>query len=452
MRSTRAARRLVILSVLLVGMACSDANVTGWRDPAPTASRVAPTGAVLDFDDEFARIAREEIPGFAGYYFVGDTNTVLLLVDETRAPAANVRAAFARQRAGMPPARRTIVRRVTHDFAKLKIWHDSLLGHLDVDGVYMVDIDEVGNRVWLGVANRRVESRVRAQAARLGIPRTAVGVDVVPRPQTRMRNECDPTCKLFDFWRPIAGGLRILNPTDPDPECQAGGGCICSVGFNAWVSGSPRWVTASHCSNDYLKLDNSLQYQPNTQFQPNIGQEAADPMVHTCPGITWKCRFSDASLYWTNQNTAYERGRLMHTLSAGVGGPGSLDIDQLQPYFDVTTKWGASSDAPVGTSLHKVGSWSGWTTGQVTRTNLSIFQVGGDGKFLRGQWETSIWSEGGDSGSPVFAVLGNPNVALHGVLWGGPPDNFNISWHSTLYFMQADFGVTLSVCVPSAGC
>lgn len=54
-------------------------GVTGTRVVSDTLRT-----AELSLDEEYTRIAREEIPGFAGYYFDKNEQLVVLLVDMSR--------------------------------------------------------------------------------------------------------------------------------------------------------------------------------------------------------------------------------------------------------------------------------------------------------------------------------------------------------------------------------
>ena len=51
--------------------------------------------------------------------------------------------------------------------------------------MYLVDVDEVGNRVLLGVADAAAAGAVRAEAARLGIPAAAVAHADAGPPRSR---------------------------------------------------------------------------------------------------------------------------------------------------------------------------------------------------------------------------------------------------------------------------
>ena len=60
----------------------------------------------------------------------------------------------------------------------------------------------------------------------------------------------------------------------------------------------------------------------------------------------------------------------------------------------------------------------------------------------------------GDSGSPVFDAGGwgatfdeaDADAGMHGILWGGPPDNFNETWVSPVNGVQLDVDIDLAVC------
>ena len=94
---------------------------------------------------------------------------------------------------------------------------------------------------------------------------------------------------------------------------------------------------------------------------------------------------------------------------------------------------------PVGTSLDKTGRTSGSTYGNVTNSCVTI-------GCLRCQDVSKVWSEGGDSGSPVYVWLSNNDVQLHGVMWGGPGTDYSTTYSSRLAGIEADLGA-LSNCL-----
>jgi hypothetical protein len=80
-------------------------------------------------------------------------------------------------------------------------------------------------------------------------------------------------------------------------------------------------------------------------------------------------------------------------------------------------------EAPrLGDQLNKIGRTSGWTSGPVTRTCVDT-NVTSTNVTMLCQHMVAATSIPGDSGSPVFRALPGDNVALAGILWGGPTDN-----------------------------
>lgn len=412
-------RGLGLLALSGAIAACSDLpNSPVSASSAPSLESAAPLGWTLD--DEFERIAREEVSGYAGDFLLADGTPVVLLVDPGQRAAAARSISARRERAGMPH-RDPEVRTAQFDFPTLRQWRDRLIPLMEADLAFALDIDEAQNRVWVAVENHRDGADVRAAAVRLGIPASAVAVEVQQRPQ--------PRATVGDYHRPALGGVQIVSST----------GNICTLGFSAIMDGTPVFVTNSHCSGTRNQLDSSPQRQPTNSAGNEIGYELRDKGAGYCPALApVNCRKSDSSIYGYSAGVPYSLGQIARTLSYGANQRGSLEINPLNPYFQITSK--NTSGIPVGTWVDKVGRTSGWTRGQVQKSCVFLK----DGIYFECQYVTSTWSEGGDSGSPMF-VVGSTGVALHGLLWGGPAGDWTTTWYSPVGGVEKDFGVTLQV-------
>src|ERR1041384_4198584 len=85
MRYTRGIPAAVV--ALLATAACDSSDSLLTPEPSPTTPITAPSH-VRDTDDEQARVAREEIPGYAGYYLGTDGVPVVRLVNPEQAEEA----------------------------------------------------------------------------------------------------------------------------------------------------------------------------------------------------------------------------------------------------------------------------------------------------------------------------------------------------------------------------
>jgi hypothetical protein len=261
---------------------------------------------------------------------------------------------------------------------------------------------------------------VRAAAARLGIPAAALAVEVQGKPQ--------PRTSLLDSARPALGGVQIVSST----------GNVCTLGFNALMNGTPVFVTNSHCSGTQGQVDTSPQRQPANDAGNEIGYEVKDRPAYICymGSMGVPCRKSDSSIYSYGAGVPYTLGRIARTLYYGSNERGSIDVDPLNPYFQIIAK--NTTGLSVGTWVDKVGRTSGWTRGQVQKSCVWLK----NGPYYDCQYVTSNWSEHGDSGAPMF-VVGSSGVTLHGLLWGGPDSRS--TWYSPIGGIEKDFGVTLQV-------
>jgi hypothetical protein len=420
---------------LAVFLAACDASPT-----APPALRTPPSAMLQDggaarpwtMDDEYARIAREEVPGFAGYYLDGSGEAVIQLVDESRVSSA--RAALARAGTRGSDFTQSRSRRAAYDFNQLKQWMDALVPALPRGQPHMWDVDEVRNRVVIGVAEQRQVAAVRESARAVGVPAGALDVEVTQFPQ--------PRTTLLDYQRPVVGGIRVHVGPDSD---------ACTLGVSVRVDYTKYLLTASHC--DYVNWGTVSGVQM-AQGGGVIGHEVYDApwkkfLNCPAPSTIYKCRqrWSDAAFYQPSADN--EPGLIARTVGGPVTGmDGTLTIDAMNPTLRVMSGLGDGALAPQ-TVLHKMGSTSGWTQGQVLVACVS-WSTGGlaaIGDTLRCMMKTNIWSKPGDSGAPIFRMGPSDagGVALAGILFGGPYGSWDTTWFSSLDGITRDYGFGLTV-------
>ena len=380
-------------------------------------------------DDEFARAARAEAPGFAGFYLRDDGAPVVLVTDPRHRGQAQryLAALLAESRKGRhadaPPV--PVFRTVDHDFARLKEWFDALDPLFTREDVYLMDVDEVNNRLHVGVRDEAAVRVVQAEAARTGIPAGALHVVIQPRPQTRQT--------VQDWTGTLMGGYQLqFSPHWED---------VCSIGFTAIYNNWFTYVTNSHCTTSYLANDGGTHMQPTWVAGNEVGAESRDRGLYACNGWFTSCRRSDAAYVTrnTNRSPGLVNGYIAKT-SWGHGGPGGLTITGT---YSIIRRYAGST--PVGTWLDKTGRSTGSTYGQVTQSCVSI------GSF-RCQDVSTVYSQRGDSGSPMYVWLGNDQVELQGILWGGPDGDWNTTYSSRLAGIEQDLGSLSGLCAPGYSC
>jgi hypothetical protein len=377
-------------------------------------------------DAEFARAARAEAPGFAGYYLENDGTPVVLLTDPRQRGAAE--RYLVRELAGNRSGRHTAAtqrpafRTVAHDFAELKDWFDVLESLVELrEDVYLLDVDEVNNRLHAGVRDQVAIQAVREHAARAGIPPAAVHAEIQPAPEQRI--------SVRDRTPTLAGGYQIAFNAS----------YVCTLGFNAVYQGYWSGVTNSHCTTTYFGSDGGTIMQ-NTWASGNaIGYEVRDRGLYACWGSGTSCRRADAAYIRYNGSRSVSQGGIARTAWA-TGGPGGLTV--LGEY-DVVRRYAGST--PVGTWLDKTGRTTGTTYGQVTNSCVTIGN-------LRCQDISKVYSAGGDSGSPMYVWIGNNQVELQGILWGGPGSDYTTTYSSRLAGIEYDLGGLSGLCRPGWGC
>jgi hypothetical protein len=432
MYSSRYAAAILAAAVMA---SCQDSPVeSNAPHGGPPASRQAVDPGQVHLSPlemQFAEI-EESVPGFAGWYFDKDGNAVVRVKDAGHQVAAIERVGRildARGQAGRGAAKARTGRPVMSarpakfSFTELARYREGIRKNM-TEGVYSIDLDEVRNQVSIGVRDEAAAQRFRAAAVRLGLPGAAVHVWLAPEPQLR--------ASLASSQRPIRGGIKHTWAS----------GTYCSVGINgAWAHSTDYagYITASHCSNTYMGLDGSTTYyhQPSiVMFNLyRVGYEFDDPQSYTggaCP-VGAGCRRSDAMFVrYLPEKASSANGfnTIFRTTTWGRGGRGSLEISG---HFTIVAQ---TYSNPVNEELEKVGATSGWTYGYVTETCVDKFSglsdYAGRPAWVLCNEITDIWSEPGDSGAPVFKWYGD-TVHWAGIMWAGPANNYNETWHSNTY-------------------
>ena len=419
------------LLAVLVTAACDTSELVtpdaGGLKPDQPASQAQ----IRTQDDEHARVARAEVPGFAGFYLKEDGTPVVRLVDPSQGGAAQRYLAqeFVRARMGRHKnvPQQPVIESAVYDFAQLKGWADKAEGMLTRGDVYLVDIDEVNNRVHVGVADNAAAGAVRSEAARMGIPASALFVQTQAKPEGR--------ATLRDRYTTMVGGTQI-----------AFSNYVCTLAFNARQvsTGANIYVTNSHCTRRQFASDGIALYQPTRVSGNEIGVEVADRATYACAGAGTKCRQADAAYYSNNGSRGVGQGGIARTALATGVNAGITTLGE----FDIVARY--TGTLPVGTVLGKTGRTSGSTYGVVTQSCVTIGN-------LRCQDVSKVWSEGGDSGSPMYVQVGGAgdpanDVQLYGILWGGPSTDWTTTYSSRLSGIEADLGALTNLCRPGLGC
>jgi hypothetical protein len=282
----------------------------------------------------------------------------------------------------------------------LEVLHERLMPIFESAGVVFTDADEQTGRLVIGVLDRDVERVLRARIPGLGLQ--SRDVDIIETDQIVQ------VATLRDSTRPVVAGVQVRYSN-----------YVCSLGFNALRNGVAGFVIASHCSTKQGSVDATKYYQPLNQVPGElIGMEIADPSyqrkIAGCPPGK-VCRYSDSNFVDGADGVAFTLGSIAKTT-----GPNNLSLERAGS-FTITGEAGEL----LGDTVNKVGRTTGWGQGVLTRTcvhtgvsssNIVLlcqnFVENADAKIV----------EGGDSGAPVFKIVGGDSVSLLGNLWGGNTD------------------------------
>lgn len=310
-----------------------------------------------------------------------------------------------------------------YSFVQLYQWHKKVSPVLlRYRTVTMTDVDEVKNRVVVGVSTTDEVGVLLAVIDQLGVPREAV--------ETKIVSPVEIEQSLNDVVRPIIGGTQIED---------------CTLTYNVahtFTDGTldpdEYFLTAAHCT-DVFGTSTGMPIGQATSADV-IGHEYVDPPLFTdsedpsCP-YGRKCRYSDAALF-IHQSVDYSHGYVAWP-------PPNSTVFSEQKVIS------GAGDPIVGLVVHKIGSRSGRTHGTVSETCAPYkqFRNGVDtGRTMLCQNRADYHSVEGDSGSPVLQLMSDGTTVDRGIHWGsgGLFSSPNL-WNQEIRFvMGGGLGATIN--------
>ncbi|MEJ7761143.1 MAG: hypothetical protein WKF55_16310 [Gemmatimonadaceae bacterium] len=393
------------IAVLISANGCRDtASPSEISNPRLSSSSASQFKTI---DEEFASLG-SLIPGFAGYYLESG-RLVVALADPAQRERA--RAVLRETLAGRDLAHlgapidvdRAIFRSAGYSFVELQAWRRSVNNLFStIPGITLTDVDEIRNRVRVGVADVATKARL-LNTLSPAVPAAAIEFVVVSRPS--------PLLTLNDRAPVKQGGFEVQFAKD-------GAVKNCTLGFNARRLGSTLtyFITNSHCSQNMGFVDSTDYYQnsyySNLDF---IGLEVLDPPFFTnaqdplCPPAK-NCRWSDALQGEYTAGVSIDLGYIAKTASFGS----VVGSKTVVGRFHIS---GSSMYPTANAQVFKMGQETGWTSGNVNYTCVDV--PGAGDQMMLCQSSATMGAEGGDSGSPIFS--GDPEsgpVVLLGLLWG----------------------------------
>lgn len=237
-----------------------------------------------------------------------------------------------------------------------------------------------------------------------------------------------------------------------------------TLGFNARWNGKRVFVSNSHNSPTFASLDSIVQRQGHVGGGgfSDVAVEVYDPtyaMVNwlcaTKGGNSYYCRWSDSAIWQYFDSIPDSLGLIAHTTAVGYLAVGGKTIDHTEPHWAIKAKLTDQESLLVNEWAEKVGERTGWTKGKVLRTCLRWGDFEHDNR-VDCFHESNLYSDKGDSGSPVFRDYDGvdpgppdspPGVELVGLLWGGPGGNPYVTWFSRYNLVERDLG-TMDPCIP----
>lgn len=388
---------------------------------------------MITYDDLLAAVATIE-PTFAGLYF--DRGALhVVLTDVNRDPELVQRAmtaVFADHRLATAPIH---VEAGEYSFGQLAAWGRVLPMVFSVKGVVSTDIDEVRNRLAVGIVSADVQAGAEAVLTGAGIPREALLFDI--RPPVQLLSD-----SLSGEVRSITGGVHLDLPAV---------GNWCTLGLNVSYSSQASFVTNTHCSNSWGSSGDGTPFWQafRSVSADSLGAEGTESSLFTsahdprCPAFS-ACKYSDVDIapYQSAMTSSQSMGYLARTTTR-TRFDSNLVINSTTPAIPIVAK---NIFPFAGDTVDKVGARTGWTYGPVTSTCATY--PAGNGiitYYMVCQSTVNLGASHGDSGSAIFYFDPSSGAAtLAGQLWGGDTPNIH-GVLTNVYFspfnnIQSEFG------------
>lgn len=304
-----------------------------------------------------------------------------------------------------------------YSFSELVAWQRSISRSVRVSGLLGIDADEGRNRVRVVIAPDALIGDFEQAISAAGVPLQAVVFE--RRESGRLLQS-----ELRHRWRPIFGGLQIMNKT-ANSECTIG------FGVDMLFYSKRGFLTASHCSAGAVgsgSLVDPLLGQPMYKlWNPNniVGAVHLNPPWNRtdpeCNGIVL-CTLADVMFVETEANMTSKH--VAWTTFTGMNGlMGSRIVSAAGTGLQV---------APFifqGATVYKVGRNTGQTAGIVGATCEHYYQHPPQlslAVLCSGRVD-NVAVGNGDSGSPVYyPASGTESAYAIGILFAGAANNTDI--------------------------
>ncbi len=378
------------LAFFVIALACTDfdrlVGLSGEQAPGDE------TPAGRPEERRAAELSRV-VPGLAGFFYDTAGNVVVAVKGDggaivTRArlqPLFQQELARSRRR---HPAADIVVHGAQYTFLELRNWRDRLETRqiLSIPGVAWLDLDEVANRVVVGLEAAGDPGAVRALARAAGVPAEALDIERTT-PYVSQST-------LQDQFRPIQGGTQIQRVSGTSRV-------TCTLGFAALWNNQQVFLTAGHCSPNLMATDSVAQFQPIAPL--TAAESAATTAIgreifrysEACGNR--RCANSDAAIYGVMPSQSWGLGRIARPTYGCMPGPCSPVILSVSGYLVIDT---TRQSFVVNDLVGKIGSATGLSQGLVTRTCVDVSPT--NGATYHCQMFASYGANDGDSGSPIL--------------------------------------------------
>lgn len=309
------------------------------------------------------------------------------------------------------------VAQVKYSFRQLRGWRDRVVPALDEARVSYLDINEGKNRIDVGVTSNDVRVGLQKAITRLGIPSEAVNMKIVGVPQLQYQ------------WGGM--GVEMYVTGLPADTCT-----ITEVIRRRDMAGSlypeKYGLTNSHCDGVPGQsggfVEDGEWIADNIWDHPPISDAQCESFLGTTEPV---CRYADVALYEYRSTYSDDNLRWYYTETYGDYGPeGPYDWINGEAHFF------------QGDSVHMHGYKTGHTEGTVQATCFDTYWTDTNDALLC-QYSADYWSQGGDSGAPVWTETwflgGSPPDTVEryiaGIHWGR---NNNLAYFSGIHHVAEE--------------
>lgn len=371
----------------------------------------------------------EEIPGFAGFFYE-DGHMYIRLKRNAKINQATDKLNDDSTLSGLQGDYTLLA--ADYDFQELETLYQASSSILSLPGIVFTDLDERANRIHVAVSSMEVAEKIIAWLEENNLDTNAyIFEETGPLvQQSSLQDESDE----------LRGGLSINFPNLRFSTSN------CTLGMTVKRNNVTGFLTNAHCSTtgglanasnpreteytvgDRVIAKEAINLPTRFNNDPRCGErrQPSAEEIERFPQLADTPEYNDCSaadVLFARRIRSVSDDFVLGEIAKPSGEVNSGNLE-ISGHFTVS---GIDTSLAVGDVVHKVGRTTGWTSGKVTRTCVTVPGISAWQRYICQDF-ADYHQEGGDSGSAVFVQLRDAdnnltdNVNIVGITHGTTDD------------------------------